>query len=177
MARSYFICMVIGFLIFGGLASAEVYRNQCFEDHEPQPSVPAAEKIGCIAGWAAFGLFLEDGGYGTSQSVIDDIEDLNGDYQDGDFDPLQDEASAIHDWLSSSHEIDDGTGTNACSICGTAHTMAQFEAARDTKVGRLHEIDEEIDEAWLDLVDTIRGMISDSAYESYLDAHGLIDGD
>jgi hypothetical protein len=144
-------------------------RSACREDHVPAPDIPESEKIGTIAGYYGFGQFIEDGGYGTAQNVIEDMESMNAEYQEELYDPLQAEASSIYDWLNAVHEIDDGSNTEECNYCGTHHTMAEYEAIRDGKIERLNEIDQEIDEAWCALVDTMRGMVSDSAYESYID--------
>jgi len=132
--------------------------------------VEPVEKIGEIAGYHAFGLFVDQGGYGTSQATLEEVEALNDDYQANEFDPRQSEASDIYAWLDATHEIDDGSNSVTCPICGEPHTMAAYQSLRDTKVNRLNTLSAEIDDEWTALADTIRAMISDKSYEAFLDA-------
>ncbi|MGD8719908.1 MAG: hypothetical protein PVH29_13945 [Candidatus Zixiibacteriota bacterium] len=165
--------LVIGILflaVSSAYANGTVLRNACREDHTGPVAVPEGEKIGMIAGYECFGLFLDDGGYGTSQATLDEMEDMNEDYQDNEFDPRQTEASAIYAWLKATHEIDNGSNSEYCYYCSDYHTMAEYEALRDAKVDRLNELSDEIDDEWCDLVDEIRAMISDDAYEDYMDS-------
>jgi hypothetical protein len=150
------------------------YRCECREDHTPPLEVPTKEKIGTIAGYEAFGGFIDGGGYETDQSVLDQIAALNEAYQDDEFDPRQTEATSIWNWLKAVHEIDDGTSTTACSYCSAVHTMSQFESARDTKLDRLTTLGAEIDDEWCAVCDTIRGMVSDDSYQAYLEDVGEI---
>lgn len=145
-------------------------RNLCREDHNPPAGVPVGEKIGTIAGYEGFGQFIDDGGYGTPQTTLESMEDMNAEYQENEYDPRQEEASGIYEWLNAVHQIDDGTGTITCSYCGIAHTMSEYESMRDDKVARLNDISAEIDEEWCELVDAMRAMVSDGAYESYMDS-------
>ncbi|MEE9455791.1 MAG: hypothetical protein V3W11_01415 [bacterium] len=128
------------------------------------------KKIGAIAGYYAFGDFVEGGGYGVDQTVLDQIEALNADYQENEFDPRQSEANDIYDWLNATHEIDDGSETETCSTCNEVHTMSEYESLRDVKVNRLNTLSGEIDDEWTALADTIRAMISDESYEEFLGA-------
>lgn len=167
--RKYFVVLCVAVLA-AGVAYAVTERNTCREDHGPPPTSEPAKKIGEIAGYRAFGLFVDGGGYGTDQDTLDEIEALNSDYQENEFDPRQSEADGIYEWLNSNHEIDDGSNTVTCPICGEVHTMSEYEAARDAKVDRLNELSSEIDDEWAALTDTIRAMVSDSSYKAFLDA-------
>jgi hypothetical protein len=165
---SVFLCLLV---LTAGFVYAHTERNLCREDHQPPPAVEPGEKIGEIAGYHAFGDFVEEGGYGESQATLDQIEALNEAYQEDEFDPRQSEANDIYDWLDAKHEIDDGSETETCSICGEIHTMSEYESLRDAKVNRLNTLSGEIDDEWTALADTIRGMISDDSYEEFLAAH------
>jgi hypothetical protein len=132
--------------------------------------VEPGEKIGEIAGYYAFGDFVDEGGYGTDQTTLDEIEALNADYQENEFDPRQSEANDIRDWLNTTHDIDDGTGTETCSTCNEIHAMSEYESLRDANVNQLNTLSGEIDDVWTALADTIRAMISDESYEAFLDA-------
>ena len=163
--------LVVAVIVFAAsVVQGKELRSVCREDHVPAPDIPESEKIGTIAGYEGFGQFIADGGFGTPQSVLDDMAGMNEEYQEEIYDPLQDEASSIYDWLNAVHEIDDGSHSEECVYCGTYHTMAEYEATRDAKTERLNEIDLAIDEEWCDLVDTMRGMVSDDAYEDYIDS-------
>jgi hypothetical protein len=164
---SLFLCLLV-FTV--GFAYAETERNLCREDHQPPANVEPLEKIGEIAGYHAFGLFLEGGGYGTDQDTLEEIEALNAEYQESEFDPRQSEANGIYDWLNATHEIDDGSNTVTCPICGEVHTMSEYQSLRDVKVNRLNTLSSEIDDEWTALADTIRAMISDGSYSAFLDA-------
>ena len=48
--------------------------------------------------------------------------------------------------------------------------MAEYESTRDTEIDRLNELSGEIDDEWCTLVDEMRGMVSDDAYEDYMDS-------
>jgi hypothetical protein len=157
-------CLVVS------ITQADELRNICREDHNPPTGVPEGEKIGTIAGYEGFGQFIDDGGYGTPQSVLEDMEVLNDEYQENEYDPRQEEASSLYAWLNAVHGMDDGTGVITCSYCGIPHTMSEYESMRDAKIVRLNEISAEIDEEWCELVDAMRAMVSDSAYESYIDS-------
>lgn len=162
-----FLCVL---LLTAGFVYAETERNLCREDHRPPPAVGPEEKIGAIAGYYAYGDFVDQGGYGTDQTTLDEIEALNADYQENEYDPRQSEANDIYDWLNGTHEIADVGEPEPCSICGEAHTMSEYESLRDAKVNRLNTLSGEIDDEWTALADTIRGMISDESYEAFLDA-------
>lgn len=165
------LCAVLCILLLtAGFVYADTERNLCREDHRPPPAVGPEEKIGAIAGYYAFGDFVDDGGYGTEQDTLDEIEALNVDYQENEFDPRQSEANDIYDWLNATHGIADEGGTVTCSICGEVHTMSEYESLRDAKVNRLNTLSGEIDDEWTALADTIRGMISDESYEAFLGA-------
>jgi hypothetical protein len=140
----------------------------CREDHKPSENVEPGKKIGEIAGYHAFGLFVEGGGYGVDQTVLDQIEVLNADYQENEFDPRQSEANDIYDWLNATHRIADEGGPETCSICGEVHTMSEYQSLRDAKVDRLNTLSGEIDDEWTALADTIRAMVSDESYEAFL---------
>ena len=163
---SVFLCLLV---LTAGFAYAQIERNLCREDHRPPQNVEPGEKVGAIAGYYAFGDFVEEGGYGTDQGTLDEIEALNADYQEDEFDPRQSEANDIYDWLNAPHEIADGGETVTCSICGEVHTMSEYESLRDDKVNRLNTLSGEIDDAWTALADTVRAMISDESYEAFLD--------
>ncbi len=151
-------------LLFHAAAAADVLRNLCHEDHTGPSALTYPEnKIGSVAGYGAFAVFVDEGGYGEDQNTLAEIEDLNADFQD-DYDTLQAEADGIYEWLNTTFTI---------GPAGMYGTMAAYESARDAKVQRRNEIDAEVDETWCDLADTIRGMISDSSYEAYLEAHDL----
>jgi hypothetical protein len=165
---SVLLCLLV---LTAGFVYAQPERNLCREDHQPPANVEPLEKIGAIAGYYAFGFFVEEGGYGTDQDTLDEIEALNADYQGNEFDPRQSEASDIYEWLNATHEIDDGGNTVTCPICGEVHTMSEYESLRDVKVDRLNTLSAEIDDEWTALADTIRGMISDESYAAFLDAH------
>jgi hypothetical protein len=96
------------------------------------------------------------------------MEDMNEEYQANEYDPRQSEASDIYGWLNAIHDIDDATGTT-CTYCNVIHTMAEYESTRDTEIDRLNELSGEIDDEWCALVDVMRGMVSDDAYEDYID--------
>lgn len=165
------LCVVLCVLLLtAGFAYAQIERNLCREDHKPPANVEPEKKIGEIAGYYAFGDFVEGGGYGTDQTMLDEIEALNADYQENEFDPRQSEAIDIYDWLNATHEIADGGDPEPCSICGEVHTMSEYESLRDAKVNRLNTLSSEIDDEWTALADTIRAMISDESYEEFLDA-------
>lgn len=166
------LCAVLcALLLTAGLAYSEIERNLCRENHQPPPNVEPGKKIGEIAGYSAFGVFVDEGGYGTPQSTLEEIEALNEEYQENEFDPRQSEANGIYDWLDATHEIDDGSGTVTCPICGEVHTMSNYESLRDAKVNRLNALSGEIDAVWTALADNVRGMISDESYGAFLDAH------
>lgn len=152
-------------------AYAEIERNVCRENHEPPPNVDPDKKIGEIAGYRVFGLFVDEGGYGTDESTLAQIEALSENYWENEFKPRQLEANDIYDWLNATHYIDDGSETVTCSVCGIIHTMPEYEALRDAKVVRLNELSSEIDAEWTALADIIRVMISDESYKEFLDAH------
>ena len=164
---SVFLCLLV---LTVGFVYAQIERNLCREDHQPPANVEPLEKIGEIAGYYAFGVFVEEGGYGTDQDTLDAIEALNADYRENEFDPRQSEASDIYGWLNATHEIDDGDGSVTCPICGEVHTMSEYESLRDVKVNRLNTLSSEIDDVWTALADTIRGMVSDESYGAFLDA-------
>jgi hypothetical protein len=169
MRKSFvFLCVAVLTACF---AYALTERNLCREDHQPPPNVEPAEKIGTIAGYGVFTVFVDEGGYGTDQATLDDIEVLSDDFRENEFDPRQAEANEIYDWLNATHEIDDGSGNVICPICGKVHSMSEYQSMRDTKVNRLNTLSTEIDDAWADLADTVRAMISDESYAAYLDAH------
>ena len=84
------------------------YISSCWENHRPPPNVPEKRKIGTIAGWELFSVFSDNGGYGVSQSILDDIADLVETYQNDEFTPRQDEANEIWDWLEAVHNLDPG---------------------------------------------------------------------
>ena len=162
-----FLCVL---LLTAGFVYAETERNLCREDHRPPPNVEPEKKVGEIAGYYAYGDFVDQGGYGTDQTMLDEIEALNADYQENEFDPRQSEAIDIYDWLNGTHAIADGGDTVTCSICGEVHTMSEYESLRDAKVDALNTLSSEIDDEWTALADTIRAMISDESYEAFLDA-------
>jgi hypothetical protein len=164
---SVLLCLLV---LTVGFVYAQIERNLCREDHQPPAYVDPLEKIGEIAGYHAFGVFVEEGGYGTDQDTLDEIEALNVDYREEEFDPRQSEAGDIYEWLNATHEIDDGGNTVTCPICGEVHTMSEYESLRDAKVNRLNALSSEIDDEWTALADTIRGMISDESYKAFLDA-------
>ena len=146
----------------------QVERKECIEDHGPPPTVPPAEKIGDVAGYGAFTLFLGDGAYGLDQTTIDTIEGWNENFQANEYDPRQEEANAIRDWINGRHVIE----TDPCPCCGEYHaTMAAWEAERDDMLADLHEINEEIDAVWADLTDDIRALVPDEDYSDFLDAN------
>ncbi len=163
-----FLC---GAALSGCFVYGQIERNVCRENHQPPPNVDPEKKIGEIAGYRVFGLFVDEGGYGTDENTLSDIEALSEDYWENEFEPRQNEANDIYDWLNATHEIDDGTGVVTCPICGEAHTMSEFQAMRDEKVDRLNTLSSEIDAEWTALADTIRAMISDESYKDFLDAH------
>ena len=164
---SVFLCLLV---LTAGFVYAQPERNLCRENHQPPANVEPLEKIGEIAGYHVFGLFLEGGGYGTDQDTLDEIEALNAEYRENEFDPRQSEANDIYGWLNATHEIDDGSNTVTCPICGEVHTMSEYESLRDAKVNRLNTLSSEIDDVWTALADTIRGMVSDESYGAFLDA-------
>ena len=168
MRKSFVVLCVM--VLAAGVAYARTERNTCRENHAPPPTGEPGKKIGEIAGYGVFSLFVDGGGYGTDQGTLDEIEALNSDYQQNEFNPRQSEADGIYEWLDATHEIDDGSNTVICPICGEAHTMSEYEAARDAKVDRLNELSSEIDDKWTALTDTIRAMVSDASYEAFLDA-------
>ncbi len=152
-------------------ASAQTERNVCRENHEPPPNVDPGKKIGEIAGYRVFGLFVDGGGYGTDADTLAQIEALSEDYLEHEFDPRQAEANGIYDWLNATHEMDHGDGSIVCPICGEAHTMSEYESMRDGKVDRLNTLSSEIDDKWTALADTIRAMVSDESYKAFLEGH------
>lgn len=164
---SVLLCLLV---LTVGFVYAEIERNLCREDHQPPANVDPLKKIGEIAGYHAFGFFVDEGGYGTDQDTLDAIEALNADYQGNEFDPRQSEANDIYGWLNSTHEIEDGNNTVTCPICGEGHTMSEYESLRDDKVNRLNTLSAEIDDEWTALADTIRAMISDESYKAFIDA-------
>ena len=164
---SVFLCLLV---LTAGFVYAQPERNLCRENHQPPANVEPLEKIGEIAGYHVFGLFLEGGGYGTDQDTLDEIEALNAEYRENEFDPRQSEANDIYGWLNATHEIDDGSNTVSCPICGEVHTMSEYESLRNAKVNRLNTLSSEIDDEWTALADTIRGMVSDGSYKAFLDA-------
>ena len=162
------LCAVLCVLLLtAGFVYAHTERNLCREDHRPPPNVEPGEKVGEIAGYHAFSVFLE-GDYGTDQDTLDEIEALNADYQENEFDPRQSEANDIYDWLNATHIIADEGDPEPCSICGEVHTMSEYESLRDAKVDRLNTLSGEIDDEWTALADTIRAMVSDESYEAFL---------
>jgi hypothetical protein len=165
---SVFLCLLV---LTAGFAFALTERNLCRENHEPPPNVEPGKKIGVIAGYRIFGIFVDDGGYGTDEDTLAQIEALSEDYLEQEFDPRQTEANGIYDWLNATHEIDHGDGSIICPICGEAHTMSEYESMRDEKVDRLNTLSSEIDDKWTALADDIRAMISDESYKAFLDAH------
>ena len=146
-------------------------RCCCIDDHGgPPPDTSEGEQIGRVAGYTAFALFLDDGGYSLDQTTIETIEGWNADYQETEYDPRQVEASAIREWLDARHEM--ATDLDPCPGCGGHHaTMATWEAERNAKIADLHELDAEIDAEWAELADAIRDLVSDEDYTDFLDAH------
>lgn len=151
-------------------ALATVERTCCIEDHGgPLEGVPPDEAIGKVAGYTVFTLFLDDGGYGLDQSAKDQIETWNTEYQENEYDPRQDDATAIWAWLDARH---DGIGSGSCAYCNDFHaSMTAWEAERDGKIGDLHDLDAGIDAVWAELADDIRALILDEDYTDFLDAH------
>lgn len=144
-------------------------RCCCIDDHGGPPAyVPADEAIGRVAGYTAFALFLDDGGYSLDQNTINQIETWNAEYQENEYDPRQEEASAIYEWLDVRHVMD----VDPCPYCDGYHsTMAAWEAERNGKISNLHYLDAEIDAEWAELADAIRALIPDEDYTDFLDAH------
>jgi len=142
-------------------------RCCCIDDHGgPPPDTSEGEQIGRVAGYTAFALFLDDGGYSLDQTTIETIEGWNADYQETEYDPRQAEANDIREWLDARHVMD-----GDCT-CGDYHaTMATWKAERDAKIANLHELDAEIDAEWAELADAIRALVSDEDYTDFLDAH------
>ena len=139
-------------------------RTSCLENHQPPANVPACRKIGTVAGYSAFGGFLDGGGYGEDQTAIDQISDWNVGYQTT-FDELQDSANTIWAWLDATHEI----SNEDCPFCGYPHDdMATWTLERDDKVADLRYLDGEIDDEWNELADMCRALVSDTAYEAFL---------
>ncbi len=165
------LCAILCVLLLtAGFVYAQIERNLCREDHKPPANVEPEKKVGEIAGYYAFGDFVDEGGYGVDQTILDQIEALNADYQENEFDPRQSEANDIYDWLNATHEINDEGGTVTCSTCNDIHTMSEYESLRDAKVNQLNTLSGEIDDEWTALADTIRAMISDESYEAFLGA-------
>ena len=164
------LLVIAALFLIASAAQGRCVRGTCRENHIPSPGIPESEKIGTVAGYEGFGQFIDDGGYGTDQSVLDQMEDMNEEYQVNEYDPRQSEASDIYGWLNAIHDIDDETGTTTCLYCNVIHTMAEYESTRDTEIDRLNELSGEIDDEWCTLVDEMRGMVSDDAYEDYMDS-------
>ena len=143
------------------------YISSCWENHRPPPNVPEKRKIGTIAGWELFSVFSDNGGYGVSQSILDDIADLVETYQNDEFTPRQDEANEIWDWLEAVHNLDPGDNTVTCGYCGETHTYEQSIDIRNTKIARLSELGEQIDEEWCNLSDIIRDNINSDSVDAY----------
>lgn len=164
------LLIVAAVFLVASAVQGDPLRNLCRENHNPPAGIPEGEKIGTIAGYEGFGQFISDGGYGTPESILDEMDAMNAEYQENEYDPRQTEASSIYEWLNAVHQIDDGSNTEECTYCNDYHTMAEYEATRDAKVERLNELGAEIDAEWCDLVDAMRAMVSDGAYEDYIDS-------
>jgi len=144
-------------------------RHTCSEDHEKHASVSPERAIGKRAGYGIFGDFVEGGGYGVDQSVIDQINDWNTSYRENEYDPRQEEANGIHDWLETRHEVDG----EACTSCNEAHgDMASFQDERNDKIARLFELDVEIEAIYNGIADDIRALIDNDYYCAFLDDQG-----
>lgn len=146
----------------------EEERQGCIENHGGPPNVPTAEKVGRVAGYGAYTLFLGDGAYGLDQTTIDTIEDWNADFQANEYDPRQEQATEIWEWIQGRHEID----VDPCPCCGGHHaTMEDWEAERNDMLNDMHGLDAEIDTIWAELTDDIRALVSNEDYSDFLDAH------
>ena len=139
------------------------YRKLCHENHTgPAEMTYPENKIGAPwVGYGVFTLFLDDGAYGEDQTVIDAINDLNEDFRDT-YDQLQAEADGIYEWVKTTFTIGQGQ---------TYETMEAFNTAAEAKAERRLEIDAEIEEAWRDSANIARALISDDAYDDFLEAH------
>ena len=140
-------------------------RHTCSENHEKHASVSHERCIGKRAGYGIFGDFVEGGGYGVDQSVIDQIETWNTEYRENEYDPRQEEANEIHDWLETAHEVDE----EDCTYCGEPHqNMLEFQIERDAKIARLFELDVEIEYIYNGITDSIRALIDNDYYCAFL---------
>ena len=142
-----------------------VMRHTCSEDHFPHESVSPERAIGKRVGYVIFGNFIEGGGYEVDPSVIDQIETWNTTYQETEYDPRQEEANEIHDWLETAHEVDE----EDCTYCEyTHHNMLDFQTERDNKIARLFELDAEITSIYNGIADDIRALIDNDYYCAFL---------
>ncbi len=142
-------------------------HKTCRENHGDPPSEITAghRRLGMVGGWSAFKGFIDGGGYGQDQSVLDQIASMNATYQEDEYTPRQEAANAIWDSLNSIHTADN----NPCPICGETHVnRAGFATWRNSQIQQINTLGSQVDSKWCKLCDDIYALVGQTSYEAYL---------
>lgn len=151
--RHYMLILVAVFVVVPGMALGTSY-NLCREDHIPPAFKPALpDKIGEVAGFQVLGMFLSLGGFGCDEGTMDTIRQISEDYLEDEYTPRYDEATAIHEWLNTTHDVQDPD---------------QFKALAQGKITRLNEISAEIDAIWAERALDAWALIPEESRDAYL---------